>query len=185
MQFAVLNQKFKTNALVVHVDPERDPALYRQVLRSLVAARRELPINLIPDESGMLPKQQRHADVLFVLSTVRNLMPVAKLHNEGPQVLFVTPEDNVIDLFQNYLCNLNKIEGLTKEEYLRKAANVDKEFAYTETDDDRDRNRKDTQKLIYSHERFLMPRLYHSADPEVLTTPEKLVDFVKTAVLAQ
>jgi len=47
-----------------------------------------------------LQKQQRHSDVLIVLSYVRNLMPVAKLHEERPQALFVTPEDNnVIDLF--------------------------------------------------------------------------------------
>ncbi len=100
MQFAVLSQKFKTNAIVVYCDPEADPAFYRKVLKTLVQARKALPINLVPDESGQLQKQQRHSDVLIVLSYVRNLMPVAKLHEERPQALFVTPEDNnVIDLF--------------------------------------------------------------------------------------
>jgi hypothetical protein len=64
-------------------------------------------------------------------------MPVAKLHEEHPQALFVTPEDNnIIDLFQTTLTNLERIEGLSKEEYLRKAVNAEKEFAYLETDDD-------------------------------------------------
>lgn len=71
-------------------------------------------------------------------------MPVAKLHEEGPQALFVTPEDNVVDLLSTTLHTLETIEGLPREEFLKKARNVDREFAYTETDDDRDRNRKDT-----------------------------------------
>jgi hypothetical protein len=61
--------------------------------------------------------------------------------------------------------------------------NNEKEFAYLETDDDRERNKKDTAKLIYSPERFIMPRMHHTADKAILTNPEKLVDFVKTAVL--
>lgn len=85
MQFAILTQKFKTNALVIYCDPEKhDPAFYKRVLKALVRARKTLPINLVPDDSGMQTKQQRHADVLFVLSTVRNLIPVAKLHEECP-----------------------------------------------------------------------------------------------------
>jgi hypothetical protein len=39
---------------------------------------------------------------------------------------------------------LEKVEGLSKEEYLGKALNGEKEFGYLETDDDRERNRKDT-----------------------------------------
>ena len=54
MQFAVLTQKFKTNALVIYCDPDEDPAFYKQVQRSLVRARKALPINLIPDASGEL-----------------------------------------------------------------------------------------------------------------------------------
>lgn len=46
----------------------------------MIKARKDMPINLQPDESGELKKQQRHNDVVFVLSTVRNLMPVTKLH---------------------------------------------------------------------------------------------------------
>ena len=185
MQFAVLNQKFKTNALVIYCDPQEDPVFYKQVLKALVRARKSLPINLTPDASGELQKQQRHSDVLLVLSTVKNLMPIVKLHESGPQALFVTPEDNVVDLLANQLSHIEKIEGLPKEEFKRKAANVDQEFAYLDQDDDRERNRKDTQKLIYSPDRFIMPRMHHTADRAILTDPEKLVEFVKSAVLGQ
>lgn len=71
-------------------------------------------------------------------------MPVAKLHEEKPQALFVTPEENVVSLLNDHLVNLEKIEGLPREEFLRKAANIDKELKYLETDDDRERNKKDT-----------------------------------------
>ena len=144
MQFAVLTQKFKTNTLVVYCDPDQDPALYLRILKTLVRARKQMPIHLRPDESGALPKSQRDSDVLFVLSTVKNLMPVVKLHENGPQALLITPEDNVVNLFQNQLVNLEKVEGLTQEQYLAKAANIEKETQYLETDDDKDRNKKDT-----------------------------------------
>ncbi len=110
-------------------------------------------------------------------------MPVAKLHEEKPQALLVTPEENIVNLLNDQLVNLEKIEGLPKEEFLRKASNIEKEFQYLETDDDRERNKKDTQKLIFSPDRFIMPKMYHSGDPEILTNPDKLVEFVKSAVL--
>ncbi len=130
----------------MYCDPKKDPALYRKVVKAMVNARKQIPINLVPDERGELKKQQRHADVLLVLSTLRNLPPVAKLHEDKPQALFITPEDehSVINLFNSYLTNLEKIEGLTKEEYASRAIAVDKEFAYAPEDDDRERNRKDT-----------------------------------------
>jgi hypothetical protein len=56
MQFAVLNQKFKTNAVVVYCDPEKDPVQFNRILKALVRARKQLPINLIPDETGTLQK---------------------------------------------------------------------------------------------------------------------------------
>ena len=134
-----------------------------------------------------MKKQQRHSDVLLVLSTLKNLPPVVKILEDRPQALFITPEDEntVVDLFKSYLVNLEKVEGLTKDEYLRRAVQADKEFAYTEKDDDHQRNKKDTQKLIYSPERFFMSRMYQTADVETLTDPDKLVNFVKSAVLGQ
>ena len=180
MQFGVLTQKFKTNTLVVYCDPAKEPARYQQVLRCLVRARQELPIRLAPDAAGEV--QRRADDVLFVVSTCPSLLPVAKLHEPGVQALFVTPQENVVDLLSTRLAKLAKIEGLSKEEFLKKALNAEKEFEYAETDDDRERNKKDTSKMIYNPERFVMPKMYHTKDFEVISDPEKLVAFVKGAV---
>ena len=72
---------------------------------------------------------------------------------------------------------------MNQDEYISKAKRGDIEFAYAETDDDRERNKKDTSKLIYSLERFVMGRMHHTADQDILTNPDKLADFVKSAVL--
>jgi hypothetical protein len=89
-----------------------------------------LHINLLPDKSGQVNKQQRHADVLFVLSTLRNLPPVIKIHEDRPQALFITPEDEttIVDLYNQNLVNLERIEGMTKEECRQRALNAEKEF---------------------------------------------------------
>ena len=77
---------------------------------------------------------------------------------------------------------LEKIEGLTKEEFLAKARNNEKEFSYSETDDDTQRNKKDTMKMIYSPDRFIMSKMYHTADYETLTNKEKILQFVKASI---
>ncbi len=94
----------------------------------------------------------------------------------------MTPEENFINLFNNYLPNLEKVEDLSKDGYVRKALNNDEEFAYAPGDDDRERNKKDTSKLIYSPERFLMPKMYQTDDMETLINPAKLTEFVKSAI---
>ena len=52
---------------------------------------------------------------------------------------------------------------------MKKALNNENEFAYEEKDNDQERNAKDTKKLIFSPERFLMSRRYHTEDLSVLT----------------
>ena len=136
MAFAMLNSKFKTNTFVIYCDQE-DKENYNKILKALIKARRELPINLKPDaESGHLENKQRHSDVIFVLSTIKNLMPVVRLKEEKPQGVLITPEDNFVDLFTTYLSKLEKVEGLSKEDFLQKAFNNDKEFAPKPEDDD-------------------------------------------------
>ena len=54
MQFAVLTQKFKTNTLVIYCDPDRDPEQYNRVLKTLVRARKQIPINLQPENDGTI-----------------------------------------------------------------------------------------------------------------------------------
>lgn len=68
---------------VVYCDP-KDQKLYNQMLKALITARKNLPINLKPDEMGNVDKQQRQQDVIFVISNVRNLMPVVRMQEEKP-----------------------------------------------------------------------------------------------------
>ena len=75
------------------------------------------------------------------------------------------------------------VEGVSQADYLNKARNNEKEFKYEESDDDSQRNKKDTMKLVYSPYRFIMGQMYHSLDLEVLTNYEKLAGFVKRCVI--
>lgn len=90
MQFAMLTQKFKTNVFVVYCDPDNDPHLYTRLLKSLVRARHLSPLSLTPSEEGDL---KHNSDVLFVLSSIKGLMPVLKLHENGAQGVLVKPDE--------------------------------------------------------------------------------------------
>ena len=68
---------------------------------------------------------------------------------------------------------------------MKKALNNENEFAYEEKDNDQERNAKDTKKLIFSPERFLMSRMYHTEDLSVLTNYEKLTQFVKSSTIGE
>lgn len=108
---------------VVYCDMKEDPKQYEEILRAMIKARKHMPINLKPDEHGQLQKSQRDQDVVFVLSSTKSLMPITKVHVDHPQGLFITPEDNFVDLLNVYLPGLEKVEDLTPEEYLKKAFN--------------------------------------------------------------
>jgi len=43
------------------------------------------------------------------------------------------------------------------------------DFKYEAGDDDSKRNKKDTMKMVYSPERFIMGKEYHTKDIETLT----------------
>ena len=53
-----------------------------------------------------------------------------KIHEDRPQALFITPEDEttIVDLYNQNLVNLERIEGMTKEECRQRALNAEKEF---------------------------------------------------------
>ena len=92
-------------------------------------------------------------------------MPLAKLKENGPQGLFICAEENFVNLLSNHLSGLQKIEGISQDAFITKALNNEKEFAYTaEDDDDTKRNKKDTLKMIYSPDRFIMPKMYYTKD---------------------
>ena len=73
---------------------------------------------MAPNPEGDVKKDKKHQDVLFVLSTVPNLMPVVRLKDTSKsQAVFVYPEDKTVDLRSDYLSKLNTIEGLTMQEF--------------------------------------------------------------------
>ena len=110
-------------------------------------------------------------------------MPITKLHEDKPQALFVAPEDNIIDLTQTpYLESLQNVEDLPLDEFMKKAKNVEKEFQYAEKDDDKEKNKKDTMKMIYAPDRFIMGKLFRTDDLETLSDASKLTDFVRAAI---
>jgi hypothetical protein len=82
----------------------------------------------------------------------------------------------------HYLKNLKKIEGLSVSEFLNKAANAEVEFAAKPGDDENKQNRLDTQKRIYSLDRFLMTRMYRENDLTVIKDSAKLAQFVTEAL---
>jgi hypothetical protein len=112
-------------------------------------------------------------------------MPLTKLHEKGAQGIFLYVRDPEVDLLSTTLKKLETIEGVSREEFLRRAKNVHEEFAYAPDDDDLKRNKKDTAKMIYSPDRFTMPRMHHIQDLAVLSNPEKLNDYVKRAVAGE
>lgn len=65
---------------------------------------------------------------------------------------------------------------------MRKVANADEEFKYAPADNDLERNRKETQKMLYSSDRFLMSKMYLTKDPSILTDSAKLTTFIKGAL---
>lgn len=105
------------------------------------------------------------------MSTVKNLMPIIKLKEDQPQGLFLANEDNFLNLLDTYLHKIQKIEGLTPDEYIKKALKSDIEFAHDPTEEDSQRNKKDTMRTIYSTERFIFNKAYREDDLNVLTNP--------------
>ena len=83
-----------------------------------------------------MKEKQKKQDVIFVLSTIKALLPVTKLKQNHPQALFLTTEDNFVDLFTEFLPKLKKVEGLSINEFMAKALNNESEFSYEEGDND-------------------------------------------------
>ena len=89
--------------------------------------------------------QQRSSDVIIMLSSLKSLLPVLRFKEEHPQAVLVHPEEGgMVNLTSTFLSGLSKVEGLSIEEFMKKALNADTEFAYKPEDDDKAQNRKDT-----------------------------------------
>ena len=76
---------------------------------------------------------------------------------------------------------IEKIEGVSKEEFLRKAKNADEEFAVKPEDDEAAQNKKDTQKQVFHEARFEMQRMHIETDLAKIVDSEKLLNFATEA----
>ena len=119
-----------------------------------------------------------------MLSTVKNMMDVQILEDE-PQAIFVTPDEhpNFVDLLTNYLPKIEKIEGLPKEEFIKKSfeMHTQKEEEIP-GEEDVAKNKRETHKLIFNPDRFIMTKNYRTKNLNILRNPEKFVQFVKSCI---
>jgi hypothetical protein len=81
-------------------------------------------------------------------------------------------------LFKTYLERLETIEGVSRKEFVKKVLNADNEFEAKPGDNDQEKNRLDTLKLIYSADRFFMSKLYKEDSLDVLINGDKLTAFI-------
>ena len=84
----MLISKFKTPAVVVYCD-RSDHARLERVTRAMSQARRQLPLKIESDKEGA--SISSNDDVLFIVSTVKELMPVTKLTRNEVQAVFIHP----------------------------------------------------------------------------------------------
>ena len=81
-----------------------------------------------------------------------------KLKSKEPQAILLklNGKNSQINCLEEFLPQIEKIEGVSKEEFLRKSRNADEEFAIKPEDDQNAQNAKDTQKQVFHEARFEM-----------------------------
>ena len=141
--------------LLIYCDPNiHGKETYAQVLEAVSDARRKMPlkVNYSSDAStNAIP------EVMFVVSTTNKLTPIGVLKKDRPQALFVRMgRDSQVDVLKEYLPALERIEGLTVEEFKEKAKNADKEFAAAPGDDESTQHEKQHQGIVFNEGRFEM-----------------------------
>jgi len=84
-----------------------------------------------------------------------------ELDKETPQALFFHPiDDQGLNLIEKYLPHLQKLEGDSIDEFIRRSKNSEAEFADQPGDDDSRKNELDTLKRLYSPQRFVFDKIY-------------------------
>ncbi len=68
------------------------------------------------------------------------------------------------------------------EEYYKTCMSSDEIFADKPGDSETEKNKNQTNRLIFSTERFLAQKMYREDNLESLTNPEKLLQFVDEAI---
>ena len=90
-----------------------------------------------------------------------------KLRGDGPQAVFLklTGDDTYVKCFDLHLKGLQKVEGLSKEEYNAKAEEMSRKAP------NKDDDKLETQKAMYNPSRFEMQRMHVTRSVDLLTDP--------------
>ena len=99
--------------------------MHEKVAKALVQARKEQPFKLAIAPKGVPNRNVRHNAVVYVLlnSDQIQLDQVGLSEKGGPQAVFVqspSSQDTKQNLFTTYLSHLEKIEGETPQDFMKK-----------------------------------------------------------------
>jgi len=115
------------NILMVYCDPAKHGIeTYNKVLKSMAQVRRERPMVLSQPKDEQ-QKKQRDSDIIVVLSTTKDLRQV-QFYDSEPFAIFFRPFDQMINLLDEYLPRLEKLEGVSVEGFLERVFYPDKFF---------------------------------------------------------
>ena len=110
---------FKTDTLIIYCDPSiHGEETYQKVVKSVLEAREKQPLNFEKQEEG---KANHSPQIIFTVSTTKNLEPFLKIKGNQPQAILLklNGKDSQIDCLKDYLPQIEKIEGVSKEEFIR------------------------------------------------------------------
>jgi len=116
--------------LLIYCDPKiHGTEVYKKLMATVSEAREKMPLKVNYGSASAAD------EVMFVVSTTNKLTPIGILPKDKPQVLFFRMKE--VDTIKEYLPGLERIEGLTVEEFNEKAKNSQKEFAQKPGDDEK------------------------------------------------
>ena len=82
-------------------------------------------------------------EVMFVVTTTNKMPPIGMLKKDKPMALFIKMgQQNMVNILKEYLPAVEKIEGLSVEEFKEKAKNAPKEFEVKPEDDENTQHAK-------------------------------------------
>ena len=138
--------------LLIYCDPKIHGAeTYKRIMQTVSEARLKMPLKVNYEANSA------NDEVMFVVSTTNKMTPVGILNKDKPQALFIKMgRDNQVDILKEYLPALEKLEGVTVEEFKQRAKNADKEFAVAPGDDEATQHAKQHQGIVYNESRFEM-----------------------------
>ena len=130
--------------LLIYCDPNvHGKETYTKVLEAVSEARKKMPLVVNYSKDKDAASTDTQPEVMFVVSTTNKLPPIGILKKDRPQALFVhMGKGSQVDVLKEYLPAIERIEGLTVEEFKEKAKNAEKEFAAAPGDDENTQHEK-------------------------------------------